>query len=69
MLRRLVCITCFWLLIVDGVHGKIVFSSSRPRLAFKDPSGFNIFLMNSDGSDLTRLTHDGGNRIIPRLVS
>ena len=65
MLLRLVCITCSWLLIVDGVHGKIVFSSSRPRLAFKDPSGSNIFLMNSDGRDLTRLTHDGGIESYP----
>ena len=65
MLLRFICITCLCLLIVSDVHGKIVFSSSRPRIAHKDPSGSNIFVMNSDGSDLKRLTHDGGIEVKP----
>ena len=65
MLLRFVCITCLCLLIADGVHGKIVFSTSRPRTAPRDPGVSNMYVMNSDGSDLTRLTHDGGLEMYP----
>lgn len=65
MLLRFVCITCFCLLIVDGVHGKILFSSSRPRTAPRNPGESSIYVMNSDGSGLTRLTHDGRIEISP----
>lgn len=65
MLLRFVSITCLCLLIVGDVYGNIVFSSSRPRIAHKNPQGSNIFVMNSDGSDLKRLTHDGGIESYP----
>ena len=65
MLLRFVCITCLCLLIVGDVYGKVVFSSSRPRHAPGNPGQSNIYVMNSDGSDLTRLTHDGGLELHP----
>ena len=66
MLLRFVCITCLCLLIVGDVYGKIVFSSSRPQLAHKNPAASsNLFVMNSDGSDLTRLTQDGALELYP----
>ncbi len=57
MLLRFVCIMCLSFLIADNVHGKIVFSSDRHESS--------IYVMNSDGSDITRLTHDGGLEIYP----
>ena len=66
MLLRFVCITCLYLMIVDDVQSKIVFSSSRPQMAHKNPVGSsNIFVMNSDGSGLTRLTQDGALELYP----
>ena len=66
MLLRFVCITCLCLLIVGDVYGKIVFSSSRPQLAHKNPVGSsNMFVMNSDGSGLRRLTQDGRLELYP----
>ena len=65
MLLRFVCTTCLCLLIVDGVQGKIVFSSSRPRLAPRVVNEDNIYVMNSDGSSLTRLTHNARINIAP----
>ena len=66
MLLRFVCITCLCLLIVGDVYGKIVFSSSRPQLAHKNPVGSsNLFVMNSDGSGLRRLTQDGSLEVDP----
>ena len=65
MLLRFACIVCMCLLISDSVHSKIVFSSSRPRIAHKAPQGSNIFVMNSDGNDLRRLTQDGGLEVKP----
>ena len=66
MLLRCVGITCLCLLIVSDVYGKVVFSSSRPQMAHKNPNGSsNLFVMNSDGSDLRRLTYDGGLELHP----
>ena len=65
MLLRFVCIICMCLLFSGSVHSKIVFSSSRPRIAHKNPQGSNLFVMNSDGSGLSRLTHDGGIEVAP----
>ena len=65
MLLRFACIICMCVLVSDSVHSKIVFSSARPRLAHKNPSESNIFVMDSDGSDLRRLTHDGGVEVKP----
>ena len=57
MLLRFVCIMGLSFLIADNSHGKIVFSSDRHESS--------IYVMNSDGSDITRLTHDGGLEIYP----
>ena len=66
MLLRFVGITCLCLLIVGDVYGKIVFSSSRPQMAHKNPVGSsNIFVIDSDGSGLRRLTQDGRIEMYP----
>lgn len=57
MLLRFICTACLCLFIVDSGHGKIVFSSDRHESS--------IYVMNSDGSDITRLTHDGGLEMYP----
>ena len=65
MLLRFVGITCLCLLIVGDVYGKIVFSSSRPLHAPGNPGSSNIFVINSDGSGLRRLTQDGRIEMYP----
>lgn len=61
MLPRFVCMICLSFLIADNVHGKIVFSSDRHESS--------IYVMNSDGSDIRRLTHDGGLELHPTWSS
>lgn len=68
MRLRFVSITCLCLLIVGDVYSTIVFSSSRPRHA-GNPGASNIYAMNSDGSDLRRLTHQGGLATYPTWSS
>ena len=46
-----ICLTCCLWLFTDYVQGKIVFSSRRD-------GNLEIYMMGSDGSDQTRLTHN-----------
>ena len=64
-MRIIILVACFWL-VTSPLWGKIVFSSSRPQMAHKNPHGSaNIFVMKSDGNSVRRLTQDGALELYP----
>lgn len=62
-MRIIILVACFWL-VTNPLWGKIVFSSSRSGLTHKDQGrNDSIFVMDSTGGNIRRLTHDGGIQI------